>query len=436
MCPKYRNASAGGGLSGRYSLGAISRQAEYAVTLVDVGGTKEKALLVGVDREGGLLREVVLASEEAPTLKGLKQHYDGMAELIRKVQSNAGPEVKILPAVCVGTPGRLVGGVIQPGSAQNLGAGKHEFDGVKPAEELERRLKVKAYVGNDAVAQMGAALNILLGTPETAAKIKARTVAYIGPGTGLGGGFARVDGKGNIGFMTDGHIYDLLVPGYETKNEFRFHVDGRELTARLPEETLKAEDLLSGRAVRQIACALDRAAVKAGLEPVFLPNLPGMEKALPEEWEHLLDHNNSKPPVGDMAKYIAVNILESDSKNARRARRAAEQIAGFEGLMLGRVVEALHLGRISKFSSQAQWPAADKEAVKGVKDFILGGSMLTRGVMGGIALERAASYLKSRFPNKEFNLHVIGDVDLGGEAAYGAYAFAGKQQIRKIIEAV
>ncbi|MBM3309019.1 MAG: ROK family protein [Candidatus Altiarchaeales archaeon] len=425
---------AGGELAVPQKIGGLARQVEFAVTLVDVGGTKEKALVVGVDREGNLLRDVVLYSEEAKTQKGVKSHYDGLAGLIERVQANAGSGVRVLPIVCVGSPGRFVDGVIQPGSAGNLGTTKHEFDGINPAVELGNRLPAKVFVGNDAVAQMGAALGILLASPETAAKVKGKKLAYIGPGTGLGGGFARVDSEGNITFMTDGHIYDILIPGYEHKNEFNFIVDGKKIKARLPVEALKAEDLLSGRAVRQIACALDRAALKDGLKPVFLPILPGFESFSPREYDRLLDHSNNKEPVGDLAKHINQRALVSDTPEALRARPIAEQIVIFQGLMLGKMIELIHQGRIAKFDEKtARWPVEDKEDVKGTTDFIIGGSVLNSGRMGKMALARAREYLKKVFV-VGFTIHHMEDIDLGEEAAYGTYNFAGKEEVKKAIQ--
>jgi len=243
-----------------------------------------------------------------------------------------------------------------------------------------------------------------------------------------------VDGK--IDFITDGHIYDIMIPGYGQKNEFSFTVDGKEIKARLPVEALKAEDLLSGRAVRQIACAVDRAAIKVGLKPVFLPIVSGLENIGSEQWSKLLDHSNAEKPVADLAKYINENVLQAGTPAALRARPVAEQIARFQGLMLAKLIEVIHQGEITKFDEKtARWPVEDKEAVKGITDFIIGGSVLTNGRMGEIALERAREYLKKKI-DLDFNLHPMTDVDLGGIAALGAYNFAGKQEIEKAIQQI
>lgn len=427
--------------------GPPSRQPEYWIILVDVGGTKQKAILAPLDKEGNLLGDAPAKSVETETRKGREKHYEGVAELVMKVKDKDG--VKVLPLVCLGTPGRLVDGVIQTGSAQNLGekslgdyASKHEFDGVNPAEELrkkllERGVEMKVFAGNDALAQMGAALNILLQDESIGIKIKGKVVGYVGPGTGLGGGFAKVDERGDIEFITDGHIYDLMIPGFEEKSEFTFRIDGGKVTAALPEKKLKAEDLLSGRAVRQIACAIDRAAVKAGLMPVFLPFVPGLENAPPETWGKLLDHNNSEHPIGDMAKHITQNVLESSSHAASGARPIAEKIAEFEGLILGKLIEVIHKGGITKFDEQtAQWSIEDKEAVKGTTDFIIGGRMLTKGKMGEIALASTREYLQKNLPKTGFQIYPMTGVDLGKIAAYGTINFAGKEEIKKAIEKI
>src|SRR6185295_6649283 len=87
-----------------------------------------------------------------------------------------------------------------------------------------------------------------------------KKVAYIGPGTGLGGGFAFVDGNGRIEFKTDGHIYDVVL---SDAPEFSVHYAGRRLT--IPLNTRRAEDLYSGRAVGELMAAIEKAAG----DPVF-----------------------------------------------------------------------------------------------------------------------------------------------------------------------
>ena len=137
--------------------------AEVAVALVDVGGTKTRVLLVGLTKEGGLLSDVVFVEREFPTPVGKKEgFFDAMAREVSGARENYGGKARLLPLVAYGTPGRLVSGVIQPGSAGNLGDTRNEFDGVNPAEELGRRINLPIYTGNDAVAQMGYGLTILL----------------------------------------------------------------------------------------------------------------------------------------------------------------------------------------------------------------------------------------------------------------------------------
>ncbi len=123
---------------------------------------------------------------------------------------------RLLPHAAMGSPGRFIGenaDIIAPGSCVNLGLFPAEFDGLNISEFLLEALpkSVQLTVKNDAIAQMAAGLYMLQQDPPIAAKLLSQKVCYVGPGTGLGGGFCQIDTKGSAHYFSDGHIYDILI---------------------------------------------------------------------------------------------------------------------------------------------------------------------------------------------------------------------------------
>jgi predicted NBD/HSP70 family sugar kinase len=405
------------------------RKPDAAVTLVDIGGTKELILVMGVDAKGGLMMDSVLAAYEIRTPVGkVNDFFDKTAKAIILTQTKVTDGVPILPIVCVGTPGRLVKGVIQPGSAANLGSHPHLFDGVKPAKELSDRLGAKVYAGNDAIAQMCYGLETLFTDKAKVKALGGRKVCYIGPGTGTGGGFCTVKKDLTLDIYTDGHIYDILVPGYDGRVVFPFKCDGRELSAELPYERAKLEDLLSGRAIRQIACAIERTVLAKGVKLMFLPAHPDFGFMGSAMLSLAIEHENGNSPI--TAQFLRETFLKAEAQGGviQRAKPVVMSIFEFEGMMLGRLIECIHTGNITKYLEDAQWSKRDKGRVKGTADYLIGGSVGTRGVGGRIIQENALEYLRGKFPEVDFRLHPI----LSGTAyagAFGAFMFADRKTL-------
>ena len=157
---------------------------------IDIGGTK---LCVGVS-EGTHITSV----KTVPVQKGI-------APLLSQIQTLAAAYPQ-LTAILIGCPGNLINGSISPGSAQNLGTFPGEFDGFNLRHALESRMQRPVYVFNDATAQMAGGYALMRHTLP-----KLSGVGYIGPGTGLGGGFAKIEDH-RILPMTDGHIFDIYLP--------------------------------------------------------------------------------------------------------------------------------------------------------------------------------------------------------------------------------
>lgn len=184
---------------------------------IDIGGTK---LSWGVS-DGDKLYAV----QTAPVAKGIPGLLSQLQGCINMSQSSDSR------GLLIGTPGNLIKGYIAPGSAENLGTFPGEFDHFSLVTALQPYIKTPIHVFNDAQAQLAGAYLQLRHQLSGVTRI-----GYVGPGTGLGGGFADLQ-KGGYVPITDGHIFDILLPcpsGHP-------HYPGRDT----------AENLLSGRAFRE-----------------------------------------------------------------------------------------------------------------------------------------------------------------------------------------
>lgn len=206
----------------------------YSVFAVDVGGTKISYGLFPVDSQGEIQRHA-LYQNTVDAVRGPVPIAKALQHCFRDAVNWASQQgVDVLPAVSVGTPGRFVGPnqeIIAPKSAANLEAVPGELDNFAWVPYLASWFPdyVKMRVKNDALSQMSAGLNHLLQCESYRGCLLGQKVAYIGPGTGLGGGFCTVDDKGCVEFFSDGHIIDNPIKDKEG------HIHG-------------AEDLFSGRA--------------------------------------------------------------------------------------------------------------------------------------------------------------------------------------------
>ncbi|NBV42793.1 hypothetical protein EBR96_08525, partial [bacterium] len=113
--------------------------------------------------------------------------------------------------IAVSTPGKLEGPegcVVAPGTARNMEAFLGEWDCLNLCETIRTAVGATrpVFIINDALAQLAGAIveSGYLRTKEPP------LIGYIGPGTGLGGGFAKIS-DGKINFFTDGHIFDIML---------------------------------------------------------------------------------------------------------------------------------------------------------------------------------------------------------------------------------
>jgi len=203
---------------------------------IDIGGTK---LSTGLS-DG----QTVWAITRSPIAKGIQP-------LLTQIQHVIQAHDDTVSAILIGCPGNIIDDHIAAGSAQNLGTFPGEFDGFNLKNALSPYTPRPIAVFNDARAQMAGAYRLMEDT------LKGVTaIGYIGPGTGLGGGFAKIDSHG-LHPVTDGHIFDIYLqrpPG----------------DPRFPETDI-AENMLSGRAFteRTGLSAQDAAATPDKFKPIM-----------------------------------------------------------------------------------------------------------------------------------------------------------------------
>jgi hypothetical protein len=361
------------------------------VIAVDIGGTSIQAALVRAD--GAVMyRHTIPTQKAAPSV-----FYERVAQLALDVRAQA--EVSGEPVskrVAVGSPGRFVpngagGLIIAPGTAPNLGPNRTDFDGANPEDLLAGFLPgMDVTVRNDGVTQMEYLLSYLLTQKEHAESLKNHKVAYLGPGTGLGAGFAAVDGDGGRTYHTDGHIFDLML-GEST--EVAVTVDGLSCPVRL---SGMAEDVFSGRAMGEIMAGVDAMLRHGGRKAVFSP---------------LLEDVVAEPDGGyPLAAYVAqggrmIDRLLAPERSGDRAAQAAREIVRFEGEMLGRILEKIYRGDITKRDQSAQWPSSDTAWAAGTRTYVLGGGAM-RSLLGKTIKEACLAYLSRTLPNTTFQLLV------------------------------
>lgn len=326
---------------------------------VDIGGTKVKAGAVEVGPHG--VTAHVAASRQAATPRAAPtDFYDAVAGLACGVRDEAGRQgLRVLPLLAAAHPGRfLPDGALARGTTPNLGSAPGEFDGLRPAQELERRLGVVVVAENDAVAQMRFGLDVLLREASVRPRLVGETVIYLGPGTGMGGGVARVDRRGVVTVVTDGHFFDLQVPGYG-------------------KGTRTAEELFTGPA---IARAVEEANTRLA-SPIH-------------------------PATAGQLDYL---LTRPDAPAAQR--EAAQRIAETQGEILSAIIAAIHAGTVTKVRLETAaggrlirhvdepdraWSAADRETVREARRVILGGFVGCSMGLGGWIRRQALARLHER----------------------------------------
>lgn len=209
-----------------------------AVFAVDVGGTKISYGLFPLTAEGAIQAGAIY-QQQIDTTRGRGAIALALQNCFKDAILQASAKgFHVLPVISAGTPGRFIGpnqDIIAPKSAANLEAEPGEFDDLSLADFLSQSFPeyVSVKVKNDALSQMSAGLSNLLQQKDVRPLLLNQKVAYIGPGTGLGGGFCTVDAQGNAEYFSDGHIIDNPIKDRHGK------IQG-------------AEDVFSGRAFGEL----------------------------------------------------------------------------------------------------------------------------------------------------------------------------------------
>ncbi|MBF0362670.1 MAG: ROK family protein [Oligoflexia bacterium] len=251
--------------------------------------------------------------------------------VVKVIEETETKGYEVYHTIGFGSPGNIKNGIIRAKTTPQFGKAFDDFDiasalANKISIEGKKKFTVLAY--NDALAQMAFGISELVQHPEYAKVISNQRVAYIGPGTGLGGGFARVtvteessNMRANLNFFTDGHIGDIIV-GYAE--------DGTPLWAEF--------ELLSGMYISKKTNGL-----------------------------------TGKDLAADIDKHLL--FIEELGDN------------------LGRIIFKIYSGDVYKARETTMWSDEDRESVKGIYIFIIGGSIGVKGRMGEIMRTRAKHYL-------------------------------------------
>jgi predicted NBD/HSP70 family sugar kinase len=322
------------------------RRTSAAVIAVDIGGTFTRVAAVPILRSGRLALRAICQQMIRTPRTTPAPFYDSVAALIEDVARKAHAEgVSDLPLVGLGQPGRfLPDGSISPSSSPNLGQASGDFDGVRPARELEARLSgTRVFAENDSTSQMRFAIEQLLRRKRTRGRLLDQVVVFLGIGTGFGGAAARIDDLGRTHVFTDSHLYDMLVREYWSG-------------------TAIAEELLSSWAVLELTRELR-----------------------PDLW-----HRHAYDNYRDVIRAAAAD---------RGPKELPKAVAQECGVRLARIIGAICRGDVVKVTRipdvngaarrlydepSRAWPAADKAAVTGVGVFLLGGGIGSDPDLGSV----------------------------------------------------
>lgn len=191
---------------------------EILVLAIDIGGTKIGFSGFKASRGEVQLKPLISFSKKSgkgiPFLRSVL--LSGIQELM--TLAHAYP-LAIHPLVGVGTPGKLCGEhhtFISSGTAKNMESFSGEFDLLDLENHLFKDLlpsPLKPVFRNDALDQLEGAL-----VQRADVQTDSDLVGYIGPGTGLGGGFCTFK-NGTPSMITDGHIFDILIPSADGQIE-------------------------------------------------------------------------------------------------------------------------------------------------------------------------------------------------------------------------
>jgi len=178
---------------------------QYLIT-IDIGGTKVAGGLIDTHN----LSLVYIYEQKAIKGKpGLVQTMTAVISHLKQVAIKK--NYQLSTTINIGMAGNInpQNPLVLPGTAVNLGVSPTEFDNLNIKQFFNQNLgeQWQFNVCNDGFSQLAGGFFQCVSNKQP---LKNKKVAYIGPGTGLGGAFARFNGK-TLEFYTDGHIYDMVL---------------------------------------------------------------------------------------------------------------------------------------------------------------------------------------------------------------------------------
>tara|TARA_Y100001968_G_scaffold278917_1_gene274560 strand:- start:1026 stop:2024 length:999 start_codon:yes stop_codon:yes gene_type:complete len=178
-----------------------------SIGVIDIGGTKIAYALVGSSQS---ILPQCLMQRQIPFKKGIASLKLALKQIIKDIttwaqQYDRSESLELI----VGSAGNFKpnSAIILPGTAVNLGNTPTEFDGLDLKKIIldASNSQLNCQIVNDALLQLAGGL---LYAYDAGLSLAHKTIAYIGPGTGLGGAFARLTPSG-LEPITDGHIFDM-----------------------------------------------------------------------------------------------------------------------------------------------------------------------------------------------------------------------------------
>ena len=304
------------------SRAATDPDRRIGLLLADIGGTKTVLVISEIDREGRLRqpgKPLMVLEFSTPKGKTKDILFNSVGQkMAQLVQEATEQDIQVMPITAVS----FAAGFARPGGGLTYEGTHHviaerfgfnlgpDMPGTDVPSEFSRRLSgYDVFVVNDGVAQFRFVMDVALRNPEIRSALLGEKVSMVAPGTGVGTGFGEVSAEGELVLYPLTHITDLIVDDFQTGILLGIEVDGETIAVQVPTpDPVWVRDVLSGKAIAQMAMAVDRTLRKTGRAPVFLPLVEGYERMSAKEIDALLDPRNEQTPL--TAKLINQQILE------------------------------------------------------------------------------------------------------------------------------
>ena len=340
---------------------------------MDVGGTTVKWSLFAV--QDGTVQAEALRKGSRPTGRGFAGFPQSVRAAVEDAMDGIAGGDKLV--VGIGVPGRFL-----PPDFERVAAHTahrlcppdkpEEFDNTLFKQMLREAMPqgVRLKVENDAIVQL---MGLLAGHGELDGVKENDVVGYFGPGTGLGGGFARRSASGYT-VETDGHINHILI-------------------LLSPEDTAKVEAIEAARGVN-----IPKRDGRYTAEGLCCGTALEMLCGLPADQARRLDED--------------ATLREQFRDEILLAGRA----------MAGALL-AIRSGEFEKLAPEDTWPRADQILAAQARYYFFGGGVGQSQHLGEMILAEASDEL-TRNGADDYTFHVVGEnpaTRAAAEMALGAF---------------